>query len=239
MVSPAVNDPSGPGRRDRPLAEATSNLGRKAGKPRRKPGDDSDTPEGSVEMVIDRPAWPINQAGSSGQARLKVISKAAETQNQASRAFMAPRPNGPGLSILSSPDLDCELLLLIVFLLIGLLLLFAVQKNLGDIFQAVLKSEATTRPAKKRSNLDYRLENTVCWLVVTFTSSTLQMYSMTVQTLARANDPATLVAGTGLWLYSIASEYGAFPMVAVFKYLIILCHSLVPPVCIPPPMLDM
>ena len=234
MVSPAVNDPSGPGRRDRPLAEATSNLGRKAGKPRRKPGDDSDTPEGSVEMVIDRPAWPINQAGSSGQARLKVISKAAETQNQASRAFMAPRPNGPGLSILSSPDLDCELLLLIVFLLIGLLLLFAVQKNLGDIFQAVLKSEATTRPAKKRSNLDYRLENTVCWLVVTFTSSTLQMYSMTVQTLARANDPATLVAGTGLWLYSIASEYGAFPMVAVFKYLIILCHSLVTPVCIPP-----
>jgi hypothetical protein len=44
-----------------------------------------------------------------------------------------------------------------------LLVLFAAKKPFGGIFQTVLNSAIPTSPEWKRSSLDFRLENTVCW----------------------------------------------------------------------------
>ena len=85
-----------------------------------------------------------------------------------SRSSMASlRPDGPDFISPQRPVWYHQISFLTALVLVALLLvLFAVKKPFGGIFQAVLNSAVPTRPERKRSSLDLRLENTVCWLMV-------------------------------------------------------------------------
>ena len=92
--------------------------------------------------------------------------------HQVSRSSMASlRPDGPDFISPQRPVWYHQISFLTALVLVALLLvLFAVKKPFGGIFQAVLNSAVPTRPERKRSSLDLRLENTVCWLVVALTA---------------------------------------------------------------------
>ncbi len=80
------------------------------------------------------------------------------------------RTDGPDFISPQRPVWYHQISFLTALVLVALLLvLFAVKKPFGGIFQAVLNSAVPTRPERKRSSLDLRLENTVCWLVVALT----------------------------------------------------------------------
>jgi hypothetical protein len=70
-------------------------------------------------------------------------------------------PTGRPLSPIFPVWYHCAFIGVIVLFLV----LFVVKKPLGSILQAVLNSVVPTYPERKRSSLDLRLENTVCWIV--------------------------------------------------------------------------
>ena len=181
-TSPAENGSTGTGQHQASI-KVSANLYGKDDEPEVKPGGDSDIPDYPGEIFTGRPTRPTNCGWTDGQAGFRELSESAEKQHPVSRASMAFRPEGPASSMFRPcPELDFGTLCFYLVLVIGsLLLLFTVQKYLGGIFQAVLNSEATTRPEKRHSSQDYRLENTVCWLVVTLT--VLQIEPTLVQTL--------------------------------------------------------
>jgi hypothetical protein len=112
------------------------------------------------------------------------------------------RPDGPDFISPQRPVWYHQISFLTNLVLVALLLvLFAVKKPFGGIFQAVLNSAVPTRPEQKRSSLDLRLENTVCWLVA----------ALTVLMLAE-----TLIAGVTTLCAIISTCLGAKTAAALF-----------------------
>ncbi len=65
---------------------------------------------------------------------------------------------------------------------------FVVRRLLGGILQALLNSVVPTYPERKRSSLDLRLDNTVCWIVVTLSMIFAPWILSTVHLIAIGSD---------------------------------------------------
>ena len=125
-------------------------------------------PSGSAcDQKIQLDRWaeirlrPTNYYSSGRQKPLYQLVRAP--RSQVSRSSMASRPDGPGFTILPSPKLDADIFHTRLLLVIALLLvILAVKKPLGGIFQALLNSAGTTYQKKKRSRLNIKLESAIC-----------------------------------------------------------------------------
>ncbi len=94
------------------------------------------------------------------------------------------RKNEPDFVSVRPVCLHCTIIAITAFLFS----LFVVKTLLGGILQAVLKYVVPTYPERKRSSLDLKLENNLCWIVVTLTMIVAPWILFTVYLIAIGPD---------------------------------------------------